>query len=173
MRPLTSEETTTLFEKLAKYIGANLKHLIDRPDETYCFRLQKGKVYYLSESMMRMAVSIGRDQLGSVGVCFGKFTKTGKFTLHITAFQHKIWIKPNGEMPFLYGNHIVKAHLGRITDDTPEHTGVVIYSMSDSPLGFGVTARSTVDMKKLQPTDIIVFHQADVGEYLREEDTLF
>lgn len=37
-------------------------------------------------------------------------------------------------MPFLYGNHIVKAHLGRITDDTPEHTGVVIFSMSDSPL---------------------------------------
>jgi 60S ribosome subunit biogenesis protein NIP7 len=30
-----------------------------------------------------------------------------------------------------------------------------------------------MDMKKLQPTDIIVFHQADVGEYLREEDTLF
>jgi 60S ribosome subunit biogenesis protein NIP7 len=38
--------------------------------------------------MMRMAVSVGRDQLGSVGVCFGKFTKTGKFTLHITALEH-------------------------------------------------------------------------------------
>ncbi|KAI8385006.1 60S ribosome subunit biogenesis protein nip7 [Radiomyces spectabilis] len=180
MRPLTAEETTTLFEKLAKYIGANIKHLIDRPDETYCFRLHKDKVYYLSESMMRMAVSIGRDHLGSVGVCFGKFTKTGKFKLHITALdhlaqyaKHKIWIKPNGEMPYLYGNHVVKAHLGRITDDTPEHTGVIIYSMSDMPLGFGVTARSTVDMKKLQPTDFIVFHQADVGEYLREENTLF
>ncbi|CEG84487.1 Putative 60S ribosome subunit biogenesis protein NIP7 [Rhizopus microsporus] len=133
-----------------------------------------------SESMVRMAVSVGRDQLASVGTCFGKFTKTGKFKLHITALdylaqyaKYKIWIKPNGEMPFLYGNHIVKAHLGRITDDTPEHTGVVIFSMSDSPLGFGVTARSTVDMKRLQPTDIIVFHQADVGEYLRDEDTLF
>jgi 60S ribosome subunit biogenesis protein NIP7 len=38
--------------------------------------------------MMRMAVSVGRDQLGSVGVCFGKFTKTGKFKLHITALEH-------------------------------------------------------------------------------------
>jgi hypothetical protein len=28
-------------------IGANIKHLIDRPDETYCFRLHKNKVYYL------------------------------------------------------------------------------------------------------------------------------
>ena len=37
-------------------------------------------------------------------------------------------------MPFLYGNHVVKAHLGRITEDTPEHQGVVIFSMSDVPL---------------------------------------
>lgn len=37
-------------------------------------------------------------------------------------------------MPFLYGNHILKAHLGRITEDTPEHQGVVVYSMNDVPL---------------------------------------
>lgn len=45
-------------------------------------------ILVFSESMMRMAVSVGRDQLGSVGVCFGKFTKTGKFKLHITALDH-------------------------------------------------------------------------------------
>lgn len=32
-----------------------------------------------------------------------------------------------------------------------------------------MTARSTVDTRKLDPTAIIVFHQADVGEYLRDE----
>lgn len=37
-------------------------------------------------------------------------------------------------MPFLYGNNVVKAHLGRITDDTPEHTGVIVYSMADTAL---------------------------------------
>ena len=37
-------------------------------------------------------------------------------------------------MPFLYGNHVLKAHLGRITEDTPEHQGVVVYSMNDMPL---------------------------------------
>lgn len=37
-------------------------------------------------------------------------------------------------MPFLYGNHVLKAHLGRITEDTPEHQGVVVYSMNDVPL---------------------------------------
>ena len=46
----------------------------------------------------------------------------------------QVWIKPNGEMPFLYGNHVLKAHLGRITEDTPEHQGVVVYSTNDTPL---------------------------------------
>lgn len=90
----------------------------------------------------------------------------------------QVWIKPNGEMPFLYGNHVLKAHLGRITEDTPEHQGVVVFAMNDVPLvsveaiikrgsalipysqGFGVTARSTIDTRKLDPTSIIVFHQA-------------
>lgn len=63
-------------------------------------------------------------------------------------------------MPFLYGNHVVKAHLGKITEDTPEHQGVVVYSMSDIPLGFGVTSRSTIDTRKLDPTAIIVYNQA-------------
>lgn len=105
----------------------------------------------------------------------GKFTKTGKFKLHITALDHlaphakyKVWVKPNGEMPFLYGNHVLKAHVGRITEDCPEHQGVVVYSMNDTPLGFGVTARSTAETRKLDPTGIVVFRQADIGEYLRD-----
>lgn len=95
--------------------------------------------------------------------------------------KYKVWVKPNGEMPFLYGNHVVKAHLGRITEDTPEHQGVVVLNMKDIPLvcarncfygfsffwvdhsqGFGVTARSTVDTRKLDPTAILVYHQAYV-----------
>lgn len=48
-------------------------------------------------------------------------------------------------MPFLYGNNVVKAHLGRITDDTPEHTGVVVFSMTDSPL---VSGESEVSRKR-------------------------
>ncbi|KAG1800943.1 uncharacterized protein F5891DRAFT_1124082 [Suillus fuscotomentosus] len=180
MRPLTEDESKAVFTKLANYIGKNLIHLIDRKDEPYCFRLHKDRVYYVSESSMRMSISVARPNFVSVGTCFGKFSKSGKFKLHITALDHiaqyakyKVWIKPNGEMPFLYGNHVVKAHLGRITEDTPEHQGVVVFSMNDVPLGFGVTARSTVDTRKLDPTAIIVFHQADVGEYLRDEETLF
>jgi ribosome biogenesis protein Nip4 len=111
---------------------------------------------------MRLGISVARPNLVSLGTCFGKFSKSGKFKLHITSLDYiaqyakfkarslfgvflctflspsiivmQVWIKPNGEMPFLYGNHVVKAHLGRITEDTPEHQGVVVYSMSDIPL---------------------------------------
>ncbi|BFZ54862.1 ribosome biosynthesis protein nip7 [Savitreella phatthalungensis] len=180
MRPLTEKETRTLFEKLAQYIGRNIKHLIDRPDDPHCFRLQRDRVYYSSERLVKVAISVGRDQLVSLGTPLGKFTRTGKFRLHVTALdviarhaKFKIWVKPNGEMPYLYGNNVLKAHVGRISEDTPEHQGVIIFSMNDTPIGFGVTARSTVDSRKLQPTDVVAFHQTDIGEYLRDEDTLF
>jgi 60S ribosome subunit biogenesis protein NIP7 len=180
MRPLTEEETKIFFEKLAKYIGKNILHLIERPDEPYCFRLHKDRVYYLSETLMKKASNICNDNLCSTGVCFGKFSKSKSFRLQVTALEYlaqyakyKIWIKPSGELSFLYGNHVLKAHIGRITDDTPEHVGVIIYNTADVPLGFGVSARSAADIRNLEPTAIASFHQADVGEYLREEQTMF
>lgn len=110
--------------------------------------------------------------------------------------RHKIWVKDNGAQPFLYGSNgiplhllvfystslmktnehlktVVKAHVGRWSEDCPEHSGVVVYSMADIPLGFGVTARSTTEARRLDPTGIVCFRQSDCGEYLRDEDTLF
>ena len=53
MRPLTEEETKIFFEKLSKYIGDNIKALLDRPDGLYCFRLQKERVFYVKEIIMK------------------------------------------------------------------------------------------------------------------------
>ena len=105
MRPLTEEESKAVFTKLANYIvrcripawnpcpvndiqGKNLVHLIDRPDEPYCFRLHKDRVFYVSESSMRLGISVARPNLVSLGTCFGKFSKSGKFKLHITALDY-------------------------------------------------------------------------------------
>ena len=46
-------------------------------------------------------------------------------------------------------------------------------SLTRFPKGFGVTSQATSAAKRLEPTGIAVFRQADVGEYLREEDSLF
>jgi 60S ribosome subunit biogenesis protein NIP7 len=53
MRPLTEEETKLFFEKLSKYIGENIRQLIDRSDGVYCFRLHRERVYYVSEKIMK------------------------------------------------------------------------------------------------------------------------
>ena len=89
MRPLTEDETKTLFMKLSEYIGKNVEKLINRSDERYCFRLMKGeRCYYISESVMKAASNISRDNLLHCGTCIGKFTKSGKFRLHITALEY-------------------------------------------------------------------------------------
>ena len=61
-------------------------------------------------------------------------------------------------MSFLYGNHVLKSGLGRITENTPANSGVVVYSMNDVPLGFGITVKSTMECKGLNPTQIVVLH---------------
>ena len=177
MRPLTDEELKIFFEKLASYIGRNIKHLVN---EEYVFRLHKDRVYYLSEELLRMSAPVARGDLVSIGVLFGKFSRSLKFQLHMTALpylakyaKYKVWMKPSAEMGFLYGNHVLKAGLGRITENTPQYQGVVVFNMADVALGFGVTARSTQDCRRCDPSEIVAFHQADVGEYLRHEQTMF
>ena len=103
---------------------------------------------YLSQSLARRAAHAERTKLVHMGTCFGKFTKSLKFRLHITCLdylaqfaKYKVWVKPSSELSYLYGNNVLKAGLGRITENTPQYQGVVVYSMADVPLGFGVTAR--------------------------------
>lgn len=180
MRPLTDEEMRVFFEKLQSFMGSNIAKLIDRQDESHTFRLVKDRVYYISDSQLRLASSIGKDQLISLGTCFGKFSKGGKFRLHVTCLdyitqyaKYKVWVKPGAEMSFLYGNNVTKAGLARMTDGIPQYGGVVVLSMSDMPLGFGVAAQPTEYCKDLEPTGNVVLHQGDIGEYLRVEDGLF
>ena len=130
MRPLSDEEMQTFFGKLQPYIGSNLNKLIDRKDEPHTFRYMNDRVYYLSEAHLKLASNISRDNLMSVGVCFGKFTKGGKFRMHVTCLdylaqyaKYKVWVKTGAEMSFLYGNNVTKAGLARITDSTPQYGG--------------------------------------------------
>lgn len=85
MRPLTEDETRAVFEKLHKFIGKNIKSLIDRTDSLHCLRLQRNKVFYVREDLMKRATNIAKDNLISLGTCIGKFTHSGKFRLTIGA----------------------------------------------------------------------------------------
>ncbi|KAG2263839.1 hypothetical protein Bca52824_070918 [Brassica carinata] len=166
MRPLDENETTVVFEKIFKFVGNNLKNIVENPSHEgpesdpgrYCFRLQKNRVYYASESLPGLPRDLHRE-----------VHPRGSFHLTIMSLnllaanaKHKVWLKPTSEMSFLYGNHVLKGGLGRITDSIVPGDGVVVFSMSDVPLGFGIAAKSTQDCRKLDPNGIVVLHQADI-----------
>ncbi|KAF9600102.1 hypothetical protein IFM89_002575 [Coptis chinensis] len=148
MRALDESETSVVFEKLFKFTGNNLKNIVEKPS---------------LEGPQQDGNNQGR-------YCF-RLQKNKVFYVTDNA-KHKVWLKPSSEMSFLYGNHVLKGGLGRITENTSTGDGVVVFSMSDVPLGFGVAAKSTQDCRKLDPNGIVVLHQADTGEYLRMEDDL-
>uniref|UniRef100_A0A7S3JT61 60S ribosome subunit biogenesis protein NIP7 homolog n=1 Tax=Aureoumbra lagunensis TaxID=44058 RepID=A0A7S3JT61_9STRA len=180
MRPLTDDELRSLIEKLMKFVGKNIEKILKHPREAHCFRVQKDRIYYVSETLLKLSTNFARKQLLALGTCFAKVTHSGRIHLQITCLdflaeysQHKVWLKANAEMSFLYGNHVTKAGLGRITDAAPQYAGVVVYNLQNTPLGFGVLAHPTEKCKDLDPTANVVLHQADVGEYLRMEDTMF
>ncbi|KGO65579.1 Pseudouridine synthase/archaeosine transglycosylase [Penicillium italicum] len=188
MRSLTEEETRTLFTKLASYTGRSLNSLITPAEDgsMSVFRLQGSRVFYVNKEIANLSVSFPRETLLSCGTMIGKFTKasdisfTGKFRINLTALdllaqhaRYKVWIKANGVMPLLYGGSVLKAHVARFSEDVAENQGIIILDSNDVPLGFGVTARSSAQIAKLDPTSIAIHRQADAGEYLREEDTLF
>ena len=70
MRPLTEEETKIFFEKLTKYIGENIKLLLERADGVYCFRLHKDRVYYVSEKIMKQ---VGLELL--LNICYNLLSR--------------------------------------------------------------------------------------------------
>ncbi|EAU38851.1 60S ribosome subunit biogenesis protein NIP7 [Aspergillus terreus NIH2624] len=185
MRPLTEQELRTVLEKLTVYVGSSVKDLLTPTDSSgkpdrWVFRLAQSRVYFVRLSLANLATSIARENLLSCGTCLGRFTKSGKFRLHITALsviapiaRHKLYLRPNGVMPFLYGGHAVKAHVARWSQECPEHSGVVVFDSEDMPLGFGIAAKAPAAAQRASPTEIVCFRQADCGEYLREEDSLF
>ena len=81
---------SNLYEKIylvLKNVGLFMHHATSH---TYLKRniLKKDRVYYVSESVMKSSTSINKDNLLHTGTCLGKFTKSGKFRLHITALDY-------------------------------------------------------------------------------------
>ena len=60
LNTLMTQETKLVFEKLYKFVGKNIKSLVDRQDEPYTFRLQKNRVYYVKESLMKKSTNVSK-----------------------------------------------------------------------------------------------------------------
>ncbi len=57
------QETKAVFEKLHKFLGKNLKNLVEPKDEDYVFRLHKNRIYYVRESLLRRATNVSSNKL--------------------------------------------------------------------------------------------------------------
>ncbi|KAG7111652.1 60S ribosome subunit biogenesis protein NIP7 like [Verticillium longisporum] len=160
MRPLVEEETKKVFAKLANYTGGSLKQLIqplDNGNPAYSLCAVLGSSTNAPHQGDRYVLRLQKDRVYYVLLSIAN--------LAVSIERAKL---------LSIGTCLgVKAHVGRWTDDIPEHAGIVFYNMADVPIAFGVTARSTADAKRLDPTGIVAFRQADCGEYVRDEDTLF
>ncbi|GBE61802.1 60S ribosome subunit biogenesis NIP7 [Babesia ovata] len=163
MRPLSEDEAQLHRRKGPLFGGRRRLGAAARPTSAS----RKGVLHEYSGC-------INHKNLISAGVCLGKFTKAKHFRLHITALHYmahysksKVWLK-SGEQSFVYGNNVAKKHIGQMSEDVPQNGGVVVM-YNNLPLGFGVTSKSTEALKTTLPDDVAVFHQADIGEYLRHE----
>lgn len=86
--------------------------------------------------------------------------------------QYKVWVRSSSEMSFLYGNHILKSGIARMTEDVPQYAGLIVMSAAGTPLGFGIAAQTTDRLRDADPTMVAILHQGDIGEYLRVEEHL-
>ena len=43
----------------------------------------------------------------------------------------------------------------------PRYQGVIVHSMADLPIGFGVAAKATSECRHADPMNIVAFHQVD------------
>ena len=178
MRNLKPEEAELVFTKLSNYIGDNLEKLLKQEDE-HVFQIIKDRVYFMSKSLCNQSTTLNKECILSAGILLGKFTHSGKFRLHVTALpvitpfaQNKVWVKQSSELSFMYGKNITKAGLARMTENTPAHQGVLVMNMNNHAIGFGVSAKSTADTTVCDPSSIVVYHQDDIGTYLRDEASI-
>lgn len=47
-----------MLEKLVKFMGKNVRNVVEREDEKYCFRLHRNRVYYVREELVRRATNV-------------------------------------------------------------------------------------------------------------------
>lgn len=173
MRDLTKEETEKVHKKLTKFIGANVEELLRDP---YILQLHEQKIFLISRNLKKHTSQIGRKSLVCAGTVLGKFTKTNHFRISIAGLHllekfslYKVWLKSSAEMNFLYGRNVLRSHMHKISDNTPKNSVVFVYNQNNTPLGFGITSKSSADISSSEGKVLIVINQADTGAFLRNE----
>jgi len=176
MRPLKAEELEKVEKKLRQYVGSNYHSFLN---PMYTLVLNNQKVYYVTKSLLVKAAMTSRSDLECIGTCLGRFTRSDYFRLKITALHvlntycvNKVKVKPSAEMNVLYGNHVLRSHLGGFAPDIKKNAGVLLTTNHGVPLGFGVMSKSSSEIVSTDGKAVVVVRHGDSGEYLRAEEDL-
>ena len=105
------------------------------------FRLIKDRIFYIKVTIANMASKVPGEKLLSACMLVGKFTQNGKFRRNIICLdylakycKHKIWVNSVEEMPYIFGNHVIKAHSARMTKNIPQYSPLCVFNINDLPL---------------------------------------
>ena len=79
-----------MFEKLHKFIGKNIKALVERGDRPHCLRLQRNRVFYVREEVMRRATNVSRCGWFPTGVRGGRPVWRGWEDIRPGAMRRKL-----------------------------------------------------------------------------------
>lgn len=163
MRPLTESESKQLFEKLHKFIKNHLPELV----KEYVFRLQRNRIYMVPNHVENHCSSVPRKSLVHAGIYIAKITHGHHIhltigCLHILSkYARKVQVKGMG---VLYGQSVLRRSILKISDDVQVGDGVVI-SSEGVDAGIGLVVSLSMD-----PTKTVLINQADLGEYLRDQE---
>eukprot|EP00834_Sanchytrium_tribonematis_P005668 NODE_358_length_8800_cov_0.946673.p8 type:complete len:166 gc:universal NODE_358_length_8800_cov_0.946673:2189-1692(-) len=163
MRNLTESESKQLFEKLHKFIKNHLPELV----KEYVFRLQRNKIYMVPNHVDKHCSTVPRKSLVHCGIYIAKITHNQHIHLTIgclhvlTKYARKVTVKGMGVM---YGQSVLRRSILKMSDDIQVGDGVVICS-EGVDAGFGIIVSLSTD-----PTKTVVINQADLGEYLRDQE---
>ncbi|MEN2499092.1 MAG: hypothetical protein MHMPM18_003334, partial [Marteilia pararefringens] len=144
--------------------GQNIANIFE---EQECYlRLSKERVFLVTIDLIKAANNFPRKQIFSLGTCIGRFTHSRKFHLKITSLKvlapfakNKVWLKRGAEQHFVYGKNVLKSSVMKLSESIGLNDGVIVFSSSEEPLGFGISAKSSDHCRTAAPTDLVVLWQ--------------
>ena len=126
-------------------------------------------------SLAVRATNFSKKNLGSIGICIGRFTKIKKFKILIPfinlLLKYKnllsVVLKENGEKIFLEGKHIGKENIKKISKKFSKNDCLLILNQRNIPLGLGECRKNSFFLKNSKKKDILILNQGDTGLYIR------
>ncbi len=95
-----------------------------------------------------------------------RFTLEGAY--YLTGKRNRIFVKPKGEMLFLYGRDVLASSVLSWDKDVKENDVVFVANKHGDILGIGRLTHSPERISNLEPHETAVKNLVDRGEYLRK-----